>query len=66
MIKRENWKIAIVDKDDDEKTRQYWMEKSPEERLSAVELLREVYYNIQGYKSVPRTKRELKIVERSD
>ena len=66
MMKRENRGIAIIDKEDDEKTRRYWGEKSPEERLSAVELLRETYYIIQGYKSVPRIKRELRIMEVSD
>ena len=65
-MKRENRGIAIVDKEDDEKTRRYWGEKSQEERLSAVEFLREQYYIIQGYKAIPRIIRELRIVEGSD
>ena len=56
--------IAIIDKKDDEKTRRYWEEKSPEERVSAVEFLREHYYIINGYKSVPRIKKKLRVIGR--
>jgi hypothetical protein len=51
-------------KDDDEMTRLFWKKRSPEERLSAVEFLREQCYIIQGYKTVPSIVRELHIVER--
>jgi len=44
--------------------RLFWKNKSPEERLSAVEFLREHYYIIQGYKVPPSIIRELRIVER--
>ena len=64
MIKRMDRKLVIIDKDDENGTRLFWQQKSPEERLSAVEFLREQFYIIQGYQSVPRIKRELNIVDR--
>ena len=64
MIKRKDRRLVIIDRDDDEETRSFWQQKSPEERLSAVEFLREQFYIIQGYQSVPRIKRELNMVDR--
>ena len=55
--------IHIVGKEDDEATRLFWQNKSSEERLSAVELLREQCYVIQGYKTVPALIRKLHIVK---
>ena len=56
--------ISIVDKDDVDSAIAYWQEKTPEERLSAVEFLREQYYCIQGYAKVPRISKTVNIVER--
>jgi len=53
MMKR-TMPIAIVDKEDQQATSFFWLQKSPEERLSAVEFLREQFYSIQGYTSLPR------------
>ena len=64
MIKRKDRRLVILDKDDGETIRLFWQQKSPEERLSAVEFLREQFYIIQGYQSVPRIKRELNMVDR--
>ena len=64
MNKRKDRKLVILDNEDEETTRRFWQQKSPEERLSAVEFLREQFYIIQGYQSVPRIKRELNIVDR--
>ena len=64
MTKSKDRRLVILDKDDDEETRRFWQQKSPEERLSAVEFLREQFYIIQGYQSVPRIKRELNMVDR--
>ena len=64
MAKRKDRRLVIIDKDDEEGTRLFWQQKSPEERLSAVEFLREQYYIIQGYQSVPRIKRESNIMDR--
>ena len=56
--------IRVVDRHDDEATRLFWKNKSAEERLSAVEFLREQCYVIQGYKAPPSIIRELRLVER--
>ena len=63
-MSKQNRLIHIVDREDDETTRLFWKNKSPEERLSAVEFLREQCYVIQGYKSVPSIIRKLRLVER--
>jgi len=55
--------IAIIDKGDVDSAVAYWKKKTPEERLSAVEFLREQYYVIQGFKSLPRMSKKLKVVE---
>jgi hypothetical protein len=57
--------IAILDKEDLTQTIMFWRQKSPEERLDAVEFLREQCYIIQGHTELPRIIRELKIVERA-
>jgi len=62
-MKRKHKIISVTKKEDDEMTRLFWRNKSPEERLSAVEFLREHYYIIQGYKASPSIIRELHIVE---
>ena len=56
-------KIVITKKENHEETIQYWKEKTPEERLSAVEFLREQYYIIQGYVSVPRIIRVVNLIK---
>jgi len=63
-MKRKHKTIFVNKKEDDEMARLFWKNKSPEERLSAVEFLREHYYIIQGYKVPPSIIRELRIVER--
>ncbi|HUT69487.1 MAG TPA: hypothetical protein VMW89_02320 [Desulfatiglandales bacterium] len=63
-MSKPNKLIRVVDRDDDEATRLYWKNKTPEERLSAVEFLREQCYVIQGYKSVPSITRTLHVLER--
>jgi hypothetical protein len=54
--------IRIVAKEDAKADRLFWQNKSPEERVSAVEFLREQFYIIQGYKSSPSIVREIRIV----
>ena len=56
--------IRILNKEDDAATRLFWLDKSPEDRLEAVEFLREQYYVIRGYETVPRIIEELRLVER--
>ena len=55
-------KVIILEKEDGEIDRYYWMKKSPEERLSAVAFLREQFYAIQGFVDVPRLTKEIRIV----
>jgi len=55
-------RISIVDKDDVDSAIAYWQEKTPEERLSAVEFLREQYYIILGFDDIPRISKTVKIV----
>jgi len=43
---------------------EFWKKKTPEERLNAVELLREQFYIIQGHKTIPRLIRELRLIDR--
>ena len=57
-------KIAIVvDGDNEKETFLFWKGKSPEERISAVEFLREQYYIINGCKTTPRIVRDLRMVK---
>ena len=55
--------ISIVDKNDVDSAIVYWREKSPEERLSAVEFLREQYYLILGLEDIPRISKTINIVD---
>ena len=59
-------KIIILEKENEEIDRLYWMKKSPEERLSAVEFLREQFYSIQGFTSIPRLTKSINIAEGFD
>jgi hypothetical protein len=63
-MQKRNLVIRISNKEDEAATRLFWRGKTPEERLDAVELLREQYYIIRGYKTVPRLVKELRMVER--
>jgi hypothetical protein len=62
-MSKQNRLIRVVDREDDESARLFWKNKSPEERLSAVEFLREQYYVIQGYKDMPRLMRKIRVKE---
>jgi len=63
-MQKRNLVIRISSKEDEAATRRFWLDKSPEERLDAVEFLREQYYVIRGYKEVPRLIKKLQMVER--
>jgi hypothetical protein len=63
-VQKRNLVIRISSKEDEAETRLFWLGKSPEERLEAVELLREQFYIIRGYETVPRIIKELHMVER--
>ena len=59
-IDRTAFSVGFLDDEPDEK--QYWLSKSPEERLIALELTRRVIY---GYADTsPRLQRVLEVTER--
>jgi len=62
MKSRNNMSIVVVDNDNETETLLFWKNHTPEERLSAVEILREQYYAICGYTTIPRIIRELHLV----
>lgn len=53
-MKRREMQIRIVGKDEDQNDVNYWLTKTPEERIEAVEFLRSQFYAIAGYESLPR------------
>ena len=65
MKSRNNMSIVVVDDEDETTTLLFWKRNTSEERLSAVEILREQYYAICGYTTIPRIIRELHIVDRT-
>jgi hypothetical protein len=63
-MKKRKLAVNIVDRQDEGTDRLFWQAKSPGERLSAVEFLREQCYAIQGFKTMPRIIKEIHIVDR--
>jgi hypothetical protein len=63
MKSRNNMAIVVVDNENETETLLFWRKHTPEERLSAVEILREQYYVICGYTTIPRIIRELHLVD---
>ena len=58
MIKKVIKLTGLHDLSDSKK---FWMSKSPEERIEAVETIREHYYSMLGYSETPRIKKIIKI-----
>ena len=54
-------KISIIKRDADNNDHEFWKTKTPEERLSAVEFLREQCFIIQGYNHLPAIIKEISI-----
>jgi hypothetical protein len=54
-------KISIIKKDADNHDHEFWKTRTPEERLSAVEFLREQCFIIQGYTHLPSIVKEISI-----
>ena len=53
----------IVDRNAADTSTEFWRTKTPEERISTVEFLREQFYLIQGYNKVPRIIKTIKITD---
>jgi hypothetical protein len=56
-------KISIIKRDADNNDHEFWKTRTPEERLSAVEFLREQCFIIQGYAHLPSIIMEISIRE---
>jgi len=54
-------KISITERDEKNNDVEFWSTKTPNERLSAVEFLREQFYIIQGYDRPPSIIRKITI-----
>jgi len=46
--------VHIIKKNDNASDLQFWQEKTPEERIDAVEFLRRQYYALSGCTTIPR------------
>ncbi len=56
-------RIAIKDRREQDRDYEFWMSKSPEERVDAVEYLREQCYLAMGYEKPPGIVRIVKVSE---
>ena len=56
-------KISVIKRDADNNDHEFWKTKTAEERLSAVEFLREQFFIIQGYDHLPFIIMEIDIRE---
>jgi len=64
MNKRPRLHLEIRKGDSTKRDLQFWLAKTPEERISAVEFLREQYYVIRGYADLPRLELVIRRVKR--
>ena len=55
--------IAMLDRNEDQ-TLDFWKRRSAEERVGAVEFLREQYCILSGHTTVPRMVKTLRLAER--
>jgi hypothetical protein len=58
--------LRVVSRRDDLSDRDFWLGRPPEERVAAVEFLREQYYALSAFKSLPRLAHSIQVRERSD
>jgi hypothetical protein len=56
--------IVILDRENATDDVEFWKKKTPEERLAAVEFLREQCYLAMGIEGQPRLVREWRIIEK--
>jgi Arc/MetJ family transcription regulator len=62
-LKKRRWAVNVLAKESPVSDLDFWMKKTPEERLDTVEFLREQFYAIQGYRRIPRIKKVARMVE---
>jgi len=53
--------ITISDRERNDESLTFWFSKTPEERVEAVETIRESYYQMLGYHTPPRIKKIIMI-----
>jgi hypothetical protein len=58
---RENMPLYRVKAGDDRSDLGFWLGRPPQERVAAVEFLREQYYALSGYKSLPRLPHSIRL-----
>ncbi|MBI5246687.1 MAG: hypothetical protein HY923_05860 [Elusimicrobia bacterium] len=58
--------VRIVAKEDGRDDLRYWLGRSPAERIDAVEILREQFYALSGYKALPRLAHALRVSDRAE
>jgi len=51
---RRDLPVHIIKKNDDTSDLQFWQEKTPQERIDAVEFLRRQYYSLCGSTAIPQ------------
>jgi hypothetical protein len=61
MSRRRIIQVNIQDQKDRNSDLKYWLQKTPNERIEAVEFLRSQHYALLGYKSIPRLVPEIKL-----
>jgi len=52
-----NLAVHIIKKNDNTSDLQFWQQKTPQERINAVEFLRSQYYSLCGCTTIPRITR---------
>lgn len=58
---RDRGPIRLVAREDERADLAYWLQRPQAERVAAVELLREQYYAMAGYKCLPRLERSIRL-----
>jgi hypothetical protein len=58
-VRRDIFKVASLDERTDDK--EFWLSKTPQERLEAVEIMRRIFY---GDEAIKRLQRVLEITQR--
>lgn len=61
MGKDRNMQVNIIGKPDKNADLRFWLGKTSQERIEAVEFLRSQYYALSGCKSIPRFMHTLQI-----
>ena len=51
--------VQIIKRNDHSSDLKFWQEKTPQERVNAVEFLREHYYSLCGFTAIPRITRDI-------